>query len=667
LNPEGVPAAAASGWPALKRQWGKDAQLGLFIIGALLLFRLLLIGLFGDQVSDRATLTDYLAVLRVGARFDLSTAGTWLIPTVLASLLVLWLPIGRQLDGLRRLSGLLFVWLAIPAFGFDLVFFDEYGDQFNQHIFGLVHDDTRAILITIWKSYHPLPILSAIALLGWGSSWLLRRWLAFTPSLLLHPAPTGLLRRAVVGFAIFLGFAAVARGGTLWGEPIRVKHAFIAQDMFLNRAVINPFTALREAFEVKVNLERSGGLSTIWPSGDLHDALNLVAEGRPVNDIDGALARQATGTHHPPRHIFMILMESQDGWAVHPAWRQLGFSPQLAQLAQEGIYFPNMLPVASGTVGALHALVAGVPEMGLEVNYQLSSRTPYPTALAEQFRRLGYRTRFFYGGFLGWQRLDSYTQGQGYDEIYGGGRMGAGIQTNEWGIRDAAIYDYILSHLDDSVPSFNFILTTANHPPYDLDLKAEGFPISELPAPLEATKAETLKVLGHLWYADREVGRFVRSAHEQLTDALFAITGDHTTRLQIRFPGDNQFEQWAVPFILYGPEVLGGRQEMRATAGDHLDINPTLVELAAPAGFTYHAFGQDLLHKQSPSYGPGLEFIVSEGYIANQAQPDHPYRLPGNSALPSADPQLPQVIERYRAERALAWQRVRNGNTLQHE
>jgi len=659
------------GWHALLHNWGKDLQLWLYITATLQLFRLLLIGIYFEQAGTRGGAGALFTVLGNGLRYDVSTAGVWVLPTFLLSLGCTLLPCAGLVQSLRRFSAQLYAVVAILVFGIDLVFFGVYGDQFNQMIFGIAHDDTRAILVTIWKEYHPLLFLAISLPLILVNLWLIRRWLAYTPRLVPHLGqnPGPLLSRFGVGLVVFLFMAATVRGGTLWGEPIRLKHAFVVDDIFLNRSVVNPFTALRYTVKVKLELEKGAALASFWPSQQIGEALAYELASRdeaaPASaDIDQALALEAQGhSGERPRHIFMLLIESHSGWTVMPAYRHVGLSPRLSALADRGIYFPNFLPAGSGTIGSMNTLITGLPDAGLNINYEPSAQSPYPSALAANMKRLGYTTRFFYGGFLSWQRLDSFARNQGFDEIYGGGSMSAGVHTNEWGVDDEYLYDFILGKLDDQTPSFNFILTTSNHPPYDLDLEALGYPLKELPAPLKATKEDTVKVLGHLWYSDRQAGHFVEAAGKRLTRPLFAITGDHTARLQIRFPGDNAVEQTAVPFILYGPEVLAESGVTRATAGAHQDIPATLIELAAGSGYRYTAFGQDLLAKGSPSYGYGWQFIIGEEFIANDAERYSVYGLPA-SPPPAQKPELKAMHTRFNALKALSWYRVKKGATL---
>lgn len=664
--------APRRGWASLTHHWGKDLQLWLYITLTLQLHRLLLIAVYHEQAGEQTGLSEVLTAMGMGLRFDISTAGAWVLPLFLLAIPASLLPHTRLLDGLRQFSAQLYAILIIFVFGINLVFFGIYGDQFNQMIFGAIHDDTVAIAVTVWKEYHPLLFLSLALPLAWGNRWLVRRWLNYTPTISLHIGQIRPLASKIgIGLLIFFSFTAAVRGGALWGQPIRLKHAFVVDDLFLNRTVLNPLTALRYTLQVRAQLERGAALSLFWPSQNIRSALDyelgLRGTGHiPSSGLDQSL--QAVAAGHPgtrPRHIFLILLESHDGWTLMPEYRDAGLSPGLANIADQGIYYPNFLPTGSGTIGSMNTLITGMPDAGLNINYEINSQSPYPSGLAYQLRKLGYTTRFFYGGYLSWQRLDSFAQNQGFDELHGGGSMRAGLHTNEWGVDDQYLFDYVLEQVDDEIPSFNFILSTSNHPPYDLDLPAHGFTQTRLPERMRPSRnpEHTMRVYGHLWYTDKHTARFVHEAEQRLKAPLFAITADHTTRLQVGFPGDSVAEQVAVPFILYGKEVLPQPPGIDRTAGSHLDIPPTLIELAAEPGYRYPKYGNSMLHKSSPSYGYGKHFIIGEDYIADDNEQYRFYSLPGQE-IPAEHPDLATEIKRYNALKALSWYRIRKGDAL---
>ena len=126
----------------------------------------------------------------------------------------------------------------------------------------------------------------------------------------------------------------------------------------------------------------------------------------------------------------------------------------------------------------------------------------------------------------------------------------------------------------------------------------------------------TLKMLGHLWYADRSIGEFVRQAERTFELPLFAFTGDHYGRKFINtHPGS--FERSAVPFILYGKDVLGNVERPKEAAGSHIDIAPTLIEMTAPRGFSYYALGSNILGRKRPPLGIGRDWVIGPGFLAD--------------------------------------------------
>jgi len=670
------PGSTSATHSPLLYHWGKDLQVWAFITLSLTLFRTILIITFHQQ-SDSITLVNLLSVLGTGFRYDIAVAAVWVLPTVLLSLLLPLLKQQSMLQKIRQWLLQLYIILGIPLLGAALVFFGEFGDQFNMRIFGIIHDDTEAVLITIWKEYHPIPFLALSLVVIWAASRLGSRWLGYEPNwrrIFMRPLSEKRSIRIAVYFGCFLFFIAMMRGGLLWGQPIRIKHAFVTDDLFLNRTVINPLSSLRFTIQEKIQIDSDKGLNHLWPSGDIHTAAThvynqrhgLPADNKPaLNNLDELLQYTTTGSPNGrPKHIFLLLLESQSGWTILPRYRELGFSPQLSEIAAEGIYFPNFLASGHGTIRSLNALFTGMPDVGLNINYELESTKPYPEGIATLMKSLGYKTRLFYGGYLSWERLDSFSPNQGFDELHGGGKMSrGGSETNEWGVDDKRLFEYVLEHTDPEVPSFNFILTTTNHPPFDIDLEAEGFPMKSLPSKITATKSGSLTRLGHIWYADKQAGGFVKRASRQLSDSLFAVTADHTARAQVRFPGNNLQEPIAVPLIIYGPDLLQEAPQIIKRGGSHIDIAPTLVNMITPAGFQFPSFGMDILQKGRSDYALGDRYIIGDSFMKGD-------NLKSKVDIIDADEEAPTdasiaISENYfKALKALSWWRTKKGAQL---
>jgi phosphoglycerol transferase MdoB-like AlkP superfamily enzyme len=262
----------------------------------------------------------------------------------------------------------------------------------------------------------------------------------------------------------------------------------------------------------------------------------------------------------PPRHIFFIVMESYNGWPPLEPYRALGITHEMERLGRSGLLFERFLPAGTGTMDSLGPLLVGLAEPGIPINYRVNSRRPYPTGTATIFRRLGYRTRFFYAGYLSWQRMGDFAREQGFDEVFAGGDVGSWAEGNEWGVADEKLFDFALGKVRDDQVSFNVIPTVSNHPPFDVDVVSRGFPLREMPASLHGLLdgKYTLGQIGHFWYSDWCLGRSADAVEGTLPGVLLAVTGDHVARRFLNSrPG--LVERALVRLLLHGPQVLAGR------------------------------------------------------------------------------------------------------------
>ncbi len=581
-------------------------DLALFTLMCLVLqiARLVLIVVFHHHLGEHGTVGAMLSAMLCGLRFDARIAVIATSPSLLASLVAGFTPLGRWTTTLRWMLGAGFVAITTLLLAIDLGFFAEYDDQFNNMVLGVVYDDLGAVLKTIWAEHHV--VLIALAYVAWcaAAGWATRRLLTagfFASPARIAAMPTWAKTTMSVALIALVVFSA---RGSVWRRPVQRKDIAVTADPFLNKLVVNPYKALQYAIEDHLALMRAAGIGAWLPDADARAAAKrYFATDQDFDDLDRYCLRTAPGAAAPPpRHIFLVVMESYSAWPMLPAYRSLALSGSLSDLAARGTSSLRFISAGNGTMASLGTIISGLQECGVMTNYQPSSRVAYPTSLPAIFHRLGYRTRFFYAGFPSWQRIGPFARDQGFDEVYGGGDMGANwLAGKEWGVDDDRLLDFTAKTAtaakgpDADLPSLNVIMTVSNHPPYGLDVDALGFPLRAVPADLTSRwdGSSSLRILGHFWYADHCLGEFVKQVEAIDPGALFAITGDHYGR---RFVDANptMYERLAVPFVLYGPAALAGRSLPAGCVGGHLDMIPTLVDLAAPAGFAYHALGRDL-------------------------------------------------------------------------
>jgi hypothetical protein len=299
--------------------------------------------------------------------------------------------------------------------------FHEYHNQFDAWIWGLVFDDRRTIALTIWKSYPVVWLTLGVFLVAGAMGWLPSRWTSWLAQpTLARVRFMGVPGRMAAG-AVLVTVVVFGLRGSLGRRPAQLKDAAVCGDVFLDKLVLNPVSALRCAIKQHFTLLQAAGLETIWPGGDIHAAAQAFnPRAQPNATVDDLVRRVATGAANKnPQHIFLVVMESYDAWPLEPRYEGLHLTDPLAALGRGGIRADAFVSAGAGTMPNLATLICGLPEVGLTANHRASVRAGVPTAAAPIFKRLGYRTRLFYGGYPSWQRLGDFCREQGFDEVYG--------------------------------------------------------------------------------------------------------------------------------------------------------------------------------------------------------------------------------------------------------
>ena len=100
-------------------------------------------------------------------------------------------------------------------------------------------------------------------------------------------------------------------------------------------------------------------------------------------------------------------------------------------------------------------------------------------------------------------------------------------------------------------------------------------------------------------------------------------------------------------------------------AGSHIDIAPTLIDLAAPAGFKYASFGENILDPRREPVGFGQYVVITPDWVFRGGEPQNAQALDGKRAADAASAEfLDTLSHRQRVETALGWWRLMEGPTL---
>ncbi len=643
----------------------QDLKVYLLVLAATSLLRLLFIVFLQRYMEASSGWSDILQSLYYGLRVSLKSAGGIALLSFAAATLpaTFW----RRWPAARLRLGLGSAGLALTSLLFQarIPYYEQFRMSFNQFVFTGLYDDQAALLSTMLEQYHLLPRLALALLTSIILAFLLKRFLAapvWQPAAA-KDARVRWLRRAVlvgvlVPFILFSRFS----GSLTYAYDVSWENAGVTKDRFLNEAILDDFTALYRAYVLHERIRVSTGLAV--DGGRMAEYGERLAH-RPLkgDQTADAFRKNAQGAKiAKPRQVFLIIGESYANWPLLPEYEKLGIAEGMKELlaAPDAAYVPAFLPNGMGTIAGINGIITGFSEVNLYLNYQAQSyQSPYETSLAPQMKRLGYRTNFWYAGASSWERIKDFTLAQGFDHFYASGDL-AKSGTNVWGADDKDLYAAVRDGVREEEAALHVLMTLSNHPPFTADLAAEGFDAEKLKAALPkevAGNAQTIKELGHFWYADRLMARFIREMRERYPDSLFLVVGDHADRLNIETqPG--MYKQYGIPFIVIGSGVSKTIFPPKAS-GSHMNVTPTLLELIAPAGFEYYSVGESLTRGNDFAYN--IQMYMNHAAVGNLDTGEEEC-ISGQAT--NETPQLAERQSEIDAGRAFSWWRIQRGAQL---
>ena len=660
-------------WARFYQQFRADLKLWCYFVCLQQICRLYYIYSLRNYLASDSGIDLLGQAMLHGLRFDALWATVW----ILVALLFFTLPslIGTvnsasKLNRYRQYLAGIFTACTATIYSIHIEYFREYKDLFNQFVFGILYDDRVAIAKTILAEHHVGQNFATICVVLWLYVSYIREPIA--PTAMARSAPSlqrqySLLHKIILSCMIGL-FYVIGFRGSIGPRPIQLKDAGVTQDPFLNKAIVSPYSALKYACKKHYLLHGVDNCTPYTSTTIKIVAKDFFKSSADYNKLSAYMEKITPGSKFPvaPKHIFLIIGESLDAWPLQEKFRAFNLTPKLLQLSADGLALTSFLPCAHGTMGTLNGIISGLPDFQLNINYQKSAYAPYPTAIALQFNKLGFTSNFFYGGYLSWQRLEDFAQAQGFSKVYGAAHINRNWQqTNEWGVDDKALFDFVTQTIATATaPTFNVIMTTSNHPPYSINLAGAGFDIRNVTEQLKQYPTSTAKVkeLGHIWYADKTIAQFIDNISRHDSTALFAITGDHYGRKHI-LPNPPLFDTSAVPLILSGNNIRQHYKFGKQTAGSHLNIAATLLEMAAPKGFAYCAFAPSLFSAPVNTLGIGEQRIVTEQFIASTSR--EIMYLNNHSARADQADVLHSLIETHNQAVKIAWWLIKKGDNLE--
>ena len=118
-----------------------------------LIFRISFIGLNSSDINPQTEISEFLKVIYMGFRFDITVISYFIVIPLLLNYLLVFLDKMNWVIKTRIFFQKLFIYSTILIIITTLNFYKEYKDQFNHFLFMGLYDDKKAVFQTILKNY----------------------------------------------------------------------------------------------------------------------------------------------------------------------------------------------------------------------------------------------------------------------------------------------------------------------------------------------------------------------------------------------------------------------------------------------------------------------------------------------------------------------------------
>lgn len=551
---------------------------------------------FENDNSD-FTLNALPSILLSGLIYDLSAASYVLIPFVLLALVFGNGPRRRWMFAVLAMA-----LLALAVFGFlftalaEGTFWNEFSSRFNFiAVDYLIY--TREVLGNIWQSYPVTGLLLGLALVALGLLWIVHKpfWRAAR-------AEAGSLPKRLLITLIFLCLPVV--GSFLVNDAWREGFARPAERELASNGYYEFMRAFRnndldyfKFYKTLPTEQADQVLRQAFHQGQAE--LKFLSNPMPT-----AHAIQPS-TAPLQKNVVLISIESLGADFVESFGGKAGLTPNLDQLAQQGMAFQQVYATGLRTVRGLEALTLAIPPTPGHAVPARKHNTGLQS-LGGVLKQNGYLPFYIYGGYSYFDNMENFFTGNGYQVIDRTDVAAEDIHHETiWGIADEDILQHALKVISQQTAQgqkvFAHIMTTSNHRPFT-------YPEGRIDIPSGSGREGAVK------YTDWAIGNFMQTARQQpwFKDTLFVFVADHTSHGRGRT--DLPPENYRIPLIIYAPDFIQPQQIDYLAS--QIDLAPTLLGLLK-IPYVSEFYGQDILLAAPHHQRAFMANYLTVGYLKN--------------------------------------------------
>lgn len=520
---------------------------------------------------------DFLTLWLTGLRYDLRIAASVGLVLLLFGVLSLipwkrWRAIlVRAIPFLSGIISFFVIFLTIANY----FYYQTYHTHIDIFAFGIINDDTKAVLINMWDDYPIVWVFFATVILSFVGYLLGRVKNIDVP----YSSRENITKNIVVSIFVVLLLFSLARG-SFGLFPFDRDTAPMPQDGVLNRLTPNAIMALG------------------WAIQDYKDDRDFIVVKNSEKEsllkkLDIASLYKRTKKNlwlakNPPHVVFNFMESFGSNVLVLDKFPENNLLGSLRDAFQKDFVFERFVSEDNGTAPSLAALFFN--STSHNISHNSAQKVVLKDTPFKVFKSRGYQVIFISPGNLMWRNLANYLPLQGVDKVFDQNTLmkfypESKKELTPWGLPDEYAYRLSFQLLEESrEPLFLVVLTVTNHPPYVVPKHYTPYPVKiteEVKAHIEGSEEEKLQILRTFQYASDAFGQFIQQVKKSplRKKTLIAATGDHSLRrVKAYLPQELALDR-AVPFYLYVPPEVQQHTELKYAplrVGSHKDIFPTL-------------------------------------------------------------------------------------------
>lgn len=572
----------------------------------LMIFSLFRLGFFLVFKEGVFSLNEILKSFYIGLKFDFKTV----ILTISPYIIFVFSPLKiRKKNWVKKTCFFLSTLLLLANIYSYYVDFGHYAYLKTRLTAPTVLDNMANFKISIkmlWESYPVIWILLSFFLICFFTQ------LGFKKLISPH-SKFRFLSKKKASISRTLAFFLIA--GAIYGKfsyyPLRWSDAYFSKKPFLSQLAMNPLLSFISTYRHRDLRYDLNILQTYYPQ--VREFLGIT--NQPESEINFQRSYHQGNADFEKANVIVIIMESMASDKSSLIGNPLDPTPELAQIAKEGLYYSHFFTPTEATARGVFATITSISDV---VNKKSSSRNPRFVdhhVIMDQFP--GYERFYFLGGSASWANIRSLIASNIHGvEIFEEGSYDS-PRVDVWGISDLDLF--LSAHKvfkKQTKPFVSIIQTSGFHRPYTIPQKSidRGFKVLSLPE--EKVKSygfDSIEQLNSIRLQDFSLGEFFRELKKSQygQNTIIAIFGDHglptTKNLSVpRGYYEHRIANHHTPFVLYYPKKIKPAVDHH-TIASQVDVFPTIADVLNMP-FKTKTMGRSLLAERSEKQNKAFLF-----------------------------------------------------------